>query len=398
MRSRTARLATGAVAWIAIVAAAFLLFQSDKQAARFRSAGRAFDLRAREATDLLAELRVAEEAYVAEGQGAGFWMTKVSTISTAVGEAVASLRQSARSAPARAALDEASVSLTEFGSVDKRVRDYLRSGQPLMAGDVIFTEGGETAAVAGRHVEAARIAERQVLEVDEAAIHRQQALALGGAAVIVALVVLVLGALGVQNPDSAAQAGVGLGIATSISAAGEPQLQRDARPATPGRAAAPALREAAQLCTEFGRVRDLTDLQMLAGRTAALMDASGLIVWLGSLSGADLRPVLAHGYPPQTLGRMPSVPRSDDNAAAAAYRTGELQIVLARPGSPSGAVVAPILSSDGCVGALSAEIRGGAEASEIVQSLAVLFAAQLAAVLASPPASDAGRDRVVATS
>lgn len=392
MRSRTARLATGAVAWIAIVAAAFLLFRSDRQATGFRSAGRAFDLRAREATDLLADLRVAEEAYVAEGQGADFWMTKVSTISAADGEAVASLRQSARSAAARAALDEASVSLTEFGNVDKRVRDYLRSGQALMAGDVIFTEGIETAAAAGRHVEAARIAERQALEVDEAAIRRQQALALGGAAIIVALVVLVLGALGVQKRDSA------LGIVTSISAVDQPQAQREPPPAAPGRTAAPALKDAAQLCTEFGRVRDLNDLQMLAGRTAALMNASGFIVWLGSPSGADLRPVLAHGYAPQALARMPSVPRSDDNAAAAAYRTGELQIVLARPGSPSGAVVAPILSSDGCVGALSAEIRSGAEASETVQSLAVLFAAQLAAVLASPPASDAGKDQVAATS
>src|ERR1051325_12248561 len=54
-------------------------------------------------------------------------------------------------------------------------------------------------------------------------------------------------------------------------------------------------------------------------------------------------------------------------AAAAAYRTGEMQIVSSRPGF-RGAVVAPILRADGCVGALSAEIQDGGEISEGVQA------------------------------
>jgi hypothetical protein len=83
---------------------------------------------------------------------------------------------------------------------------------------------------------------------------------------------------------------------------------------------------------------------------------------------------------------MPPVPRSADNAAAAAYRSGTLQIVLSRPGNSSGAVVAPILSPEGCVGALSAEIRHGAETSEAVQALAEIAAAHLAGVLTTTPA------------
>jgi hypothetical protein len=113
------------------------------------------------------------------------------------------------------------------------------------------------------------------------------------------------------------------------------------------------------------------------------MDASGLVVWLGNSSGADLRPVLTHGYSAQTLARMPTVPRSADNAAAAAYRTGVLQIVLSRPGSSNGAIVAPLISPEGCIGALSAEITGGGEASDDAQALAAIFAAQLAGVLSS---------------
>jgi hypothetical protein len=113
------------------------------------------------------------------------------------------------------------------------------------------------------------------------------------------------------------------------------------------------------------------------------MDASGLVVWLGNVGGADLRPVLAHGYPSGTLAQMPAVPRTADNAAAAAYRSGRFQIVMARPGASSGAVVAPLLSPEGCIGALAVEMKGGSETSDSVQALAAIFAAQLTGVLAS---------------
>src|SRR5262249_32621486 len=111
---------------------------------------------------------------------------------------------------------------------------------------------------------------------------------------------------------------------------------------------------------------------------------------LGSAAGADLRAVLAHGYSPQALARMPSVPRSADNAAASAYRSGAFQIVMSRPGNVTpGAIVAPILSAEGWGGGLSAEIKGGGEGSEAVQAVAAIVAAQLAGVLAVAPAETA---------
>jgi hypothetical protein len=116
------------------------------------------------------------------------------------------------------------------------------------------------------------------------------------------------------------------------------------------------------------------------------MDASGLIVWVGASAPPEndrLRPVLAHGYSPATIAKMPPVPRSADNAAAAAYRTGALQIVLTRPGVSAGAVVAPLLAADGCVGALSVEVRSGGEGSDSVQALAAIFAAQLAPIVSA---------------
>jgi len=157
------------------------------------------------------------------------------------------------------------------------------------------------------------------------------------------------------------------------------------------RGSAPALHAAAELCTEFGRANEVADVTRLLKRAADLIDASGLIVWLGDTTSGDLKPVLAHGYSEQMLARMPAVSRSSDNAAGAAYRSGELQIVLCRPGTSQGAIAAPLLSGDGCVGALTVEVRDGGETSDSVQALAQIFAAQLAGPLsASAVAADPG--------
>jgi hypothetical protein len=162
------------------------------------------------------------------------------------------------------------------------------------------------------------------------------------------------------------------------------------------RHSAPIMKEAAEVCTELGRAHDHADLVKMLGRAADLMDASGLVIWMGDAGGSDLRAAAGHGYPAQTVARMPAVPRSGNNAAAAAYRTGVLQIVLARPGASSGALVAPLLTPDGCIGALSAEIKGRGETSDTTQALVVLFAAQLAAVLApvATPAVDEPINRI----
>src|SRR5262249_493210 len=132
----------------------------------------------------------------------------------------------------------------------------------------------------------------------------------------------------------------------------------------------------------------------------AAMDASGLMVWMGAPGGSELRAVLSHGYSADVLARIPPVPRMADNAAAAAFRSAKLQIVVARPGKSTGAVVAPILSPDGSVGApeggggaLSAEIRHGAETSEGVQALAEIFAAHLAGVLSQAPAAETSEEK-----
>jgi hypothetical protein len=50
-------------------------------------------------------------------------------------------------------------------------------------------------------------------------------------------------------------------------------------------------------------------------------------------------------------------------------------------------VIAPLLSIDGCIGALTAEVRDGSEQAETTRALSQIFAAQLAGVLAAAAAA-----------
>jgi len=447
------------MAWIVLVAAAVFLFRSEKDIDTMRSGLRAFDLQARETTDALAELRAAQQAYVVGGQGVAFWVAKVATTGDTVSTNIDTLQKSASAPVTRAALENAIKSLRQFTNADKRALEYINASQPLMAGDVIFTEGGQAAAGTAQHVEAARMAERQDVDAREASQRRQEAMIVAGSAVVLGLIVMLLVPAATEprhldeprtmpsahldaraqpytwvedkdgieyarrvrvpsTPVSANAYGNGNGngngssspepvempmpegmrlnlgdvepanfyVTPSSNGKSDPirltldatlETAGDARPVLP---AAPGfLKAAADLATDFGRVQDLGDLKQLIARAAALTEASGVVVWLGNSQGGDLRPVLTHGYSPAVVTRLAPVPRSANNAAAAAYRSGTLQVVPSQPFS-SGAIVAPILGPEGCIGALSAEFRG-AEASEPVQAFAAIVAAHLAGVL-----------------
>jgi hypothetical protein len=398
MRSRAARLTLSAIAWIALGAAAFFIVTTEQRITERRNALRTFDVHAREAAFALADARAGQQAYVAAGQSSTYWVPKVATLVQDVTNTVDVLRGTAVSTAAGQALLDGSAALTEFGNVDKRVRDYLSADESLMASDVAFSEGSDAAGRAALQVETARIAEHQAFDADEAALHRLEAYAIGGSGALTALILAIFGLARApkversQPTEVATPADVVEGDELPIRETSLGRLAAAPPEAThsdPSSASAStvALRDAAALCTEFGRVHDLADLKILLGRAAYLLDATGLVVWLGNPAGADLQPVIAHGYSDQVLALMRPVPRSADNAAATAYRCSEFQIVPSRSGVSLGAVAAPLLSADGCIGALTAEIRHGHETSSHVQSLASIFAAQLAGALAAAPAA-----------
>jgi len=144
---------------------------------------------------------------------------------------------------------------------------------------------------------------------------------------------------------------------------------------------------AADLCTAISRVTSTAALPALLERAAQLLDASGLVVWMGA--GDELFAAASHGYDTRVISRLGTIPRAAANATAAAWRTGTLQIVAADAVS-NGAIVAPMFGPEQCVGVFAVEVRRGREQDAATRAVTAMIAAQLATAIAAWPArSDA---------
>src|SRR4029078_13222349 len=88
-------------------------------------------------------------------------------------------------------------------------------------------------------------------------------------------------------------------------------------------------------------------------RAAALLDATGIILWVADPDGRELNPILAQGYPQHLINRLGTLPRNAENATAAAFRTATLQTVYGDSGS-NGAIAAPLVTCGGRVWGMGA--------------------------------------------
>ena len=167
-------------------------------------------------------------------------------------------------------------------------------------------------------------------------------------------------------------------IAFSPTIATPPTESTPELPQAPQPHRGPDLTSVALLCTELSRVATTDSLPPLLGRSAAALDASGLILWVGA--GDRLLPVLAHGYPTETISRLAPVTRADDNAAATAWRTGE-RVILSSTNDSAAAIVIPVLGIDTCVGVLAFEVPDGREHDAATHALGAIIAAQLATIV-----------------
>jgi hypothetical protein len=143
------------------------------------------------------------------------------------------------------------------------------------------------------------------------------------------------------------------------------------------------LTEAAALCTAISRLQVETDLQALLARTATLLDASGVAVWM--TAGEEMFPVAWHGYESKQLSQLGPISRSSMNAIASAWRSSTLQRVSGSATSRA-AIVAPLLGVERCIGVLAIETGPGREADTTLQAVTTLIAAQLVTVLGAWPA------------
>ena len=141
----------------------------------------------------------------------------------------------------------------------------------------------------------------------------------------------------------------------------------------------------ASLCSDLARVVDTLALPAILKRTAAVLDAPGIVLWIADPDGRELSPIITHGYPPQVVSRLGTILRDAENATAAAFRTSLLQTVAADAVS-NGAIAAPLVTPAGCVGVMAAEVRHKGEKDPAKLAAASIVAAQLATLVGPPSA------------
>src|SRR5262245_31369800 len=393
MNSLAVRWTLAVVVIAACSAAAYFVWTSESQARRSVDDARAFDQTATEVERTVLDLRAAQQAYVAAGQGMDFWIPKVSAATAVARRRLDSLRLLATSPAAQSELDNASSALQDFDEMDRRARDYVRNGQKLLAADLIFADGLEIAGAVTASIDQARTDELAARDAIVRGARRAEGVAVAGAAGIGLVAILML--LPTQTPpaDSAARnvpvAPRMLGIDPEATQA----IDR-ARPEVPvapeSRHTPPAamdLDSMASLCSDLAKVVDTHALPALLGRAATMLDAPGIVLWIADPDGRELTPIVTHGYSPQVVVRLGTILRDAENATAAALRTSLLQTV-ATDAVSNGAIAAPLVTPGGCVGIMAAEVRHHGEKDPTKLTATTILADQLA-TFEGPPSTRA---------
>jgi hypothetical protein len=288
--------------------------------------------------------------------------------------------------------------------MDARAREYARSNQRLLASDLIFSDGLEQTTAVMSAVERARaaISAHKIVAGSEA--RRHELTIAGGAAAAAIVVGLLLVPVPRQlAPEASLQPAPQAESETEAEADALPLRDvRDPVPPVPT-VTPPSLRETstesldpldlgkvASLCSELARITDTRSLPDVLERTATVLDANGVVLWIADPDGRELNPVATHGYPAQLVTRLGTIPRDAQNATAAAFRTALLQTVHADAIS-TGAIAVPLVTPSGCVGVMAAEVRHGGEKQDAKLAAAAIVAAQLATLVGPPSSRPQGR-------
>lgn len=377
MHSRPTRILIVVIGIVIGLTASYFLQRIDSDINTHRTSAETLREQAAALSATIADVRAGQFAYVARGQGEAFWMARVDSLMPALQKQTTALKASLTTPAARSAFERAASALENFGTVDNSIRELVQSGNSLLAADLIFSDGLESTATASTQVTAAINEELQSRKGTMAALRQRQLAVLGAGAGMILLLMIGLGVTGAAGTSSSEP---------EVAAAAPVEPVRFEAPLPRARpAVTPRLLRTAQLCSELARVAESRQLPKLLERAAKVLDASGIIIWVAEPSQQSLVPTISHGYEDKAVARMGRIHRDAENAAAAAYRTSEVRTV-AGDAFNSGAVIVPLMTSDGCVGVMSAEMKGGSEKDESSQALASIFAAQLATLVSTPSA------------
>ena len=370
MRKRTTRLVVAAFLVAAGIAGGFFVFAAHAKSAAGLASGSGVSARLDRMIATAGEIASAQQAYVAPGQPDQPWRERSATLLQQFADDAAALRPLLRSAESARAMDDLARGLQALVTIDGTARQDLQDAQNLLAADLIFSEGRETVSSLLATIRALRAAEQQTSTSQQAYLERQQWIALGSVAAIWMVGLMLLTPLaGGSTAAAAAPTERGTSI-LQMEYAGEPKATIN-------------LTAAADVCASLARVSDTAALPEVLKRAAAVLDARGIIVWMGA--GEELFPALAYGYDDRFIGLLGPIPRNAENATADAWRSGRMRTVAA-DGVSHGAVAIPLAGMSGCVGVFAAEVRHGRENDLATQAVAVMIAAQLASIVSAWPA------------
>ncbi len=371
---------------VAVIAVSLFVVDREQRLDLQHSEVTAIDAVGRTIEALALETRAGQQAYVAAGQGEGFWAAQVEASMQDLARRLESLRGLLTSPEASSAAESAVGQLAKLQEIDKQALEYVKADQRLMASDLVFTEGlGLTRGI----VEQTRLTvvrEREAREALRESWRQTQAWAL---ALLGIVAIGIIAVLGLRADQAGAEP---YDVATPVPPSSVlDELFAERPPTTPAKSpntgepghAEADLADVAELCTDFARVIDPGELPSLLERSARLIDARGLIVWMVDGSGSRLKPALAYGYSQQALSVMGALDREADNATAAAFREARVHTVPAS-GTGLAALVAPLISAPGCVGVVAIEVPAGHETRPATRAMASILAAQLASLVAVP--------------
>lgn len=350
----------------------------------------------------LSDLRAAQMAYLATGQGPDFWMRRVTELSGYIDTGLARLREASRTPGASTQLDRARAALTELMQFDERARGAIQADQRFLASDIVFADSVSTAQAFVEAVGSARAEERAAADAATMRDSYLQLAMLPLAVIVVLIAAYVAGSK--ERPAARSKAEevaqmlrelpppVKNGAPLVAAAAASPRLAAPAAPtpvpppvvAVPEPTPARAIDwdDTAELCVDLARVLDTRDLPSLLARAAKAIDATGVVVWVVDVERQSLVPTLAHGYSDRVLARLGALSVEGDNVTSLSYRSMRPQSMpgAGKDGSAS-AIAVPLLTTDGCNGVLAAEIPTARPAAECV-AVARIVAAQLSAMIA----------------
>lgn len=375
MRQRGLHIAVFVTCVVATVAAGAVVYTAYRGQHAQRVAGDDLVARLRQLRTTVESLRLAQAAAVTTGQPRASWLERCDALlkeSTAQATAVRALIR----ATAPTADRDLGTAVERLATADASIRRNLDQEESVLAADVVFGDASAAATATLALLDGLERANRTVSADADLGWEQRQAASLLGVAALWTLGGLVL-LRGIRSNSQVA------------APAAPTDVPEPAAIHAPIRASVD-FDQLTALCTSIGRLSQSTELPGVLARTATVLGASGLVVWV--VEDDRLSPVLAHGYPAAAMRTFGHISRDARNPTADAWRAERVYAVAPTNGA-SAALAAPIMGPQGCVGVLTIEMGPGRETDSTVRAAAGIVAAQLATVVApATVASATGAD------